>query len=273
MTKRTTTIRMLGMMAVLVMALVGCGDGSDNPTEPEEYQNNFPTVESIAINPNAAIFVDDLVTLSAVSSDPDDDTLRYTWAKTGGEFDPPEAVGESIQWTAPPTSGTVQVTVVGDDGNGGTSQKHLDLEVIGGDQSNITVDVVGGVYMTPTGDLTNLGYVDAGDAITLVWDGLSTINVNATQPTTSHYAPDGTNTDLGTAPEYGWAEELPQPDAARYSLVGRIDEGEWFGFTQSGNTFTAIAPARGKLFLSINEQQALLADNTGYWRMTFSNAH
>lgn len=264
------------------LGVAGC-DKDNHVTGPD--QNNFPTVQGITIAPNAPVFVGDRVTLTPVTSDPNSDHIRYTWTKNAGEFDPIEAVGPQITWIAPATMGIYQVTVVGDDGNGGTSQKYLDLNVIGGNQSG-KVDMVGGVRVNPTGGLTNVGYVDTGDLITLVWDHASPITIDSTRPDQTKYAPDGSRVDplsLGVVsdPQFGAADGLPAQNAARYCLLGRIESGSWFAFTGGADadadgipdSFTAIAPARGKLLLGLNEQESLLADNTGFWRFSFTLTH
>lgn len=280
--KFTFLVVLLGMTLVFA----GCGDDDDSPVDPEEYQNNFPTVQGITISPNAAIYADDTVTLTAVTTDPDNDVLRYIWTKNAGEFNPVEAVGESINWTAPSSNGIYQVTVFGDDGNGGTSQKHLDLHVYGGNQSG-TVDVVGGLRATPVGGLDTLGHIDAGDTIVLVWDTASPITADSTRPDETKYAPDGSQLDATTLavvypPQFGYAEGLPVQNGARYSIIGRIgDNGSWFAFNNGADTdgngipdsFSIVAPERGKLYLSLNEQTSLLLDNTGYWRKGFTITH
>ena len=272
------------LIALLGTAFIfgGCSDDDDSPTDP---QNDFPTVQGVTITPDAAIFADDTVTLQAISTDPDKDELRYTWSKDAGAFNPVEAVGESINWTAPSTRGIYEVTVVGDDGNGGTSQKHINLTVYGGNQAG-TVDVVGGLRANPVGGTANLGYVDAGDTIKIVWHKSNSITADSTRPDETKYAPDGSRVNgsltLVSAPQFGYAEGLPESNAARYSVIARIgDSGDWFSFgsqsDQDGDgiddTFIVTAPTRGKLYLSLNEQEDLLVDNTGFWRFDFLITH
>lgn len=283
MTRRLRYFTILVTLLGSVFLLSGCGD-DDNPTSAD--QNSFPTIEGITISPNAAVYADDIVTLTPVTTDPDNDVLRYTWSKDAGVFNPVEAVGDSIQWTAPSTLGTYQVVVVGDDGNGGTSQKHIDLKVYGGDQSG-TVDVVGGVRLNPVGGTTEVGYIDTGDTITLVWDKASPVTTDSTEPDDTKYAPDGSRLNAATltvvsAPQFGYSDGLPVSNAARYSIIAQIgDDGEWFGFTNGADSdsdgipdsFSAVAPNRGKLYLSLNEQKSLLVDNTGYWRFSYTIEH
>ena len=276
-------LRILAALLGVALVVVGCDGSSDNPTSS---QNNFPSVQGIQISPNAAVYVDDTITLSPTTVDSDADEIRYTWSKDAGSFNPVEAVGPSIKWTAPSTAGTYEVVVVGDDGNGGTSQKNLNIKTYGGNQSG-TVDVIGGVELNPVGELTDIGYIDEGDILVLRWDKASPVTTDSTRPDQTKYAPDGSRLDASTLtvvspPQYGYADGLPSRNAARYCLVGKIDaDGDWFDFTRGADadgdgipdTFTATAPARGKVFLGINEHKDLLKDNTGYWRLSFTITH
>ena len=283
MMKQYRTLRIFATLLGVALIVVGCDGGSDNPTSS---QNNFPSVQGIQISPNAAVYVDDTITLTPATVDSDNDEIRYTWSKNAGTFDPEEAVGSSINWTAPSTAGTYEITVVGDDANGGTSQKNIEIKAYGGDQSG-TVDVVGGVELNPVGELTDIGYIDAGDTLVLVWDKASPITTDSTRPDETKYAPDGSRVDATTLaqvsePQYGYADGLPSRNAARYSLVGKIGtDGDWFNFTAGldsdgdgiPNSFSVVASERGKIYLGLNEQESLLADNTGYWRFSFTISH
>jgi hypothetical protein len=267
----------------LTLMVVGCS-GSDNPTDPN--QNNFPTVLGILINPNAPVYVDDTITLSPQTEDPNNDHIRYVWSSTAGMFNPVEAVGPSVQWTAPSTQGISQIVVVGDDGNGGTSQKHIDINTYGGDQSG-TVDMVSGVRLNPIGGNSIIGHIDAGDTLTLVWDGGSPVTADSTRPDETKYAPNGARLHATTLavlspPQFGSATGLPLVNAARYALIAKIGpEGDWFEFTPGPDAnangipdfFTAVAPTRGKVYLGMNEQENLLQDNTGFWRFAFTINH
>ncbi|PID56902.1 hypothetical protein CSB45_09595 [candidate division KSB3 bacterium] len=274
---------LLAALCGAALVVVGC-DGSKN--SPTANQNSFPSVQGIQISPHAAVYVDDTITLTPETIDLDGDEIRYTWSKNAGTFSPVEAVGPSIKWTAPSTAGSYEVTAVGDDGNGGTSQKHIQITTYGGNQQG-TVDVVGGVRVNPIGELSDIGYIDKGDTLVLTWDTVSPVTTDGTRPDETRYAPDGSRLDAATltqvsVPQYGSADGLPSKNAARYSVIGKIgDDGDWFDFSAGPdtdgdgipNSFSVVAPERGKAYLSINEQNSLLVDNTGYWRFTFSINH
>ena len=284
MMTRFRTFSIVAALLGMTLMFSGC-DNYDGPTVPLQDQNEFPSVQGIQVSPNAQIYVDDTVTLTPQTIDPNNDIIRYTWSKNAGEFDPVEAVGPSIEWTTPPTRGTYSVIAIGDDGNGGTSQRQIDLDVYGGNQSG-RVDVVAGVRANPVGGTSAIGYIDAGDILTLTWDPASPVTTDSTRPDETKYAPDGSRLNATTlavisAPQFGFAEGLPVRNAARYSLIGRIQGGEWFEFTPGPDTngdgipdsYSVVAPARGRIFLSLNEQEALLVNNTGFWRFSFTIAH
>ncbi|MCP4396271.1 MAG: hypothetical protein GY801_03030 [bacterium] len=284
MKKQFRTLRIFATLLGVALMFGGCDGSSDNdsPTDP----NNFPSVQGIQISPNAAVYVDDTITLTPATIDPDSDHIRYTWSNDAGVFNPVEAVGPTIKWTAPSTAGRYEVVVVGDDANGGTSQKHINIRTYGGDQSG-TVDVVGGVELNPLGKLSAIGYIDAGDTLVLVWDTASPVTTDSTRPDQTKYAPDGSRLNASTlaqvsTPQYGYADGLPSRNGARYSLVGKIgSDGDWFDFTPGPDSngdgipdsFTASAPVRGKVLLGLNEHQDLLKDNTGFWRFSFTISH
>jgi hypothetical protein len=284
MMTRFRTFSIVAALLGMVLMFSGC-DSYDGPTVPLQDQNEFPSIQEIQVSPNAQIFVDDTITLTPQTTDPNNDIIRYVWSKDAGDFNPVEAVGPSIDWTAPSTRGTYRVIAIGDDGNGGTSQRQIDLDVYGGNQSG-TVDVVAGVRANPVGGVSAIGYIDTGDTLTLVWDSASPVTTDSTRPDETKYAPDGSRLNTTTLavispPQFGFSEGLPVRDAARYSLIGRIGEGEWFEFIPGPdtngngipNSYSVVAPARGRIFLSLNEQDALLVDNTGFWRFAFTIAH
>ncbi|MBA7581793.1 hypothetical protein ES708_23704 [subsurface metagenome] len=66
-------------------------------------------------------------TFSAAATDPDGDTLTYSWTVDGGSI--LDSTTNPIQWTMPGTAGDYDITVVVDDGNGGTATVTETVEV------------------------------------------------------------------------------------------------------------------------------------------------
>ncbi|HLZ11389.1 MAG TPA: Ig-like domain-containing protein, partial [Candidatus Acidoferrum sp.] len=89
---------------------------------------NHPPVAACAVNP-ASVFAgsSDAVTLHVNASDPDNDTLSYSYTATGGTI---EGTGADGRWSpAGMTPGTYTATAKVDDGKGGTASCAADLKV------------------------------------------------------------------------------------------------------------------------------------------------
>ncbi|MES0341452.1 MAG: putative Ig domain-containing protein [Candidatus Humimicrobiaceae bacterium] len=66
-------------------------------------------------------------TFSVAAADPDGDTLTYSWTVDGGSIQ--DSTTNPIKWTMPATVGNYDITVVADDGNGGTATLTETVEV------------------------------------------------------------------------------------------------------------------------------------------------
>lgn len=92
---------------------------------PPPTPNHPPTVSSSA-NPTT-VTAGDSSTIHAQASDPDNDTLTYTWTATGGKVD---GSGPEVHWnSADAAPGKYTVTVKVDDGRGGTSSSSTEVAV------------------------------------------------------------------------------------------------------------------------------------------------
>src|ERR1041385_6686635 len=96
-----------------------------NPPPPPP--NHAPTV-TITANPNKIVAGStDPVVLQAQCSDPDNDQVNYKWSATGGGV---EGNGAETRWNpSGAKEGSYTVTVVCDDGRGGTDTKTADITV------------------------------------------------------------------------------------------------------------------------------------------------
>lgn len=108
---------------LLTTAILGCGGGGGT-TGTQQQTNRAPTAS--ASSTLGAVVMGQATQLSAAASDPDGDTLSYSWTQTSpaspqGSFGIPNS--KSTAWTAPtvsaPTLFTLTVTV--SDGRGGTA--------------------------------------------------------------------------------------------------------------------------------------------------------
>ena len=96
-----------------------------NPPPPPP---NHPPTVTLTANPTSVIAgSNDAVALQAKCTDPDNDPLNYKWTATGGAI---EGTGAETRWNSNGVKeGTYTVTVICDDGRGGTDTKTADITV------------------------------------------------------------------------------------------------------------------------------------------------
>jgi hypothetical protein len=89
---------------------------------------NHPPVASCSANP-ASVYAGtgEVVSVHADATDPDNDTLTYTWTATGGTVD---GTGSQVRWSSNGLAlGTYTVTAGVSDGRGGTTSCTADIKV------------------------------------------------------------------------------------------------------------------------------------------------
>lgn len=107
---------------LLAMAMIGCGSGSGSSGNPPPT-NHAPTASASATP--SPVVMGQVTQLSATASDPDGDTLSYSWTQTSpgspqGSFSAPNS--KATAWTAPTVSSVTlfTLTLTVSDGRGGT---------------------------------------------------------------------------------------------------------------------------------------------------------
>lgn len=113
--------------------------------------NHQPVIDSLTASP-IIVSTDGVSVVTCVASDSDGDTLSYFWSTTGGII---LGSGSQINWTAPSSTGTYIITCTISDGQGGTDQKSVIIEV------GITV-VSGGVWTKQWGTTLYDEGIDVG---------------------------------------------------------------------------------------------------------------
>ena len=120
--------------------------------------------------------------VSAAVSDPDGDSLSYQWSVTGGTIENSSA--NSIKWTTPNTAGNYNLTVIVDDGKGGTATKTETVEVVPLEvEVTISADrgLSGSIYGNDVVDANvyaDPGYIFIGDTDgNKYWKGYLTFNI------------------------------------------------------------------------------------------------
>jgi len=96
----------LVLVVVAMVATGACGKGG----------NEAPVITSLTAS-SASVGPGETSSITCVASDPDDDTLTYSWTATGGTI---SGVGSTVTWIAPSAEGTFTISVTVDDGEGET---------------------------------------------------------------------------------------------------------------------------------------------------------
>ena len=124
-----------------------------------------------------------------IGSDRDDDVLGYNWSTSGGSI---SGTGAAVNWTAPDSLGSYNVTVTVTDGRGGEVMKQVTIEVRANESPAITSLVADVDWTLPSGSLNVT--CDAsdpdGDELTYEWTATAG-HISGTGPTVNWTAPAG----------------------------------------------------------------------------------
>ena len=90
-----------------------------------EFINNDPVITEMTAHPRK-IHLGSNSEISCIASDPDGDTLNYTWSAGFGTI---SGSGASITWTAPSLAGNYYINCLVDDGRGGETLDSIGVSV------------------------------------------------------------------------------------------------------------------------------------------------
>ncbi|MFO7773190.1 MAG: hypothetical protein R6V59_04540 [Dehalococcoidia bacterium] len=99
--------------------------------------NRPPVISSLTADAEWS-FPAGILEVTCQAYDPDGDELRYGWSATGGDID---GAGAAVNWTGPEEFGEYHITVVVDDGYGGSVTETLSVKVMP-DQAPEILDLV-----------------------------------------------------------------------------------------------------------------------------------
>jgi len=103
--------------------------------------NNPPEITDITLMGNHYVGLE--YTVSAAVTDPDGDSLTYSWSVTGGSLDNPNL--GTVKWTMPDTAGNYSITLAVNDGNSGQDEKTKITEVLAFPSVELGQIAVGGI--------------------------------------------------------------------------------------------------------------------------------
>ena len=165
-------------LAVLlaVTPLLACGGPEEPPEAPPAPPptapptgNQPPVITSITITPEATTVAHGAISkITCSANDPDGDTLSYTWSATGGTI----SVAKQIcTWTAPNFDGEFEISVVVDDGKGGTATRNLTITAVANQRPAITSVTAEPVKIIPgeTSTVTCVATDPDDDTLSYAW--------------------------------------------------------------------------------------------------------
>ena len=155
MRRLSPRISRLTLLGLLFALLGSCsnGDSSDDPPAPF---NRPPVIASLQANP-MSVLPGQSSSLSVAATDPDGDSLTYSWAATAGTL---TGAGSAVSWQAPGVPGTCTVSVTVSDG-ASSDLASVDLAVVTPDAwlagtytiAGFEHDIAGSIHMAVTGTL------------------------------------------------------------------------------------------------------------------------
>ena len=168
-------------LIALSLPAVSCGgSGNSTPagtapatsgTGANPGGNRSPVISSFTAQPTT-VNPETISQFRCNATDPDGDTLTYSWSATGGVFQT-DAVSKQfwIDWRAPKFAGNFTVTVSVDDGRGGSATRTINMTIV-----TNRAPVIGGITTSPAvpkpGDTVTItcNATDPdGDSITFTW--------------------------------------------------------------------------------------------------------
>jgi len=104
-----------------------------------------------------------------IASDPDDDTLSYQWAATGGRF---SGSGATLSWVAPDEYGDWSITVTVRDDQGDVAQSTIRISVVSNQGPVVSSLAANPAVLLPQGrsTITCVASDPEGDVLTYSWE-------------------------------------------------------------------------------------------------------
>lgn len=113
-----------GTYTITVVATDGQGGSASKTVNVSATKN--PTISSGPTATPSSILAGASSTISVTASDPDGDTLSYSWSATGGTI---SGTTSSVTYTAPSTAGTYTIFVTVSDSKGGSATGNVSVTI------------------------------------------------------------------------------------------------------------------------------------------------
>lgn len=123
------SLQLLALLGTLVLAACGGDDGDDgdngNPTPDSGNGGNTAPTADFSMDPTCTSPPDHTSTFTSTSTDPDGDTLTCSWTFNSGT--PSTSSDCTVEDVSFPGAAPYAVTLMVDDGNGGTDSVQMDI--------------------------------------------------------------------------------------------------------------------------------------------------
>jgi hypothetical protein len=117
-----------GLVLSLAVVAIGCGD--DDP--PTGIENQAPTAQ-VTASPDSVPQGDGNQTVVTIdgsaSSDPDGDTLSFSWVVPSGTFEAGTTGSDAVVQVTFPGAAPYEVTLTVSDGNGGSDAASVTIDI------------------------------------------------------------------------------------------------------------------------------------------------
>ena len=153
--------RWLIIVVIVVAAVLLLASSCTTPT------NGQPIITSLKAGAEWIVPLGNLQ-VTCTASDPDGDELSYEWTATGGNISGTDAV---VNWTAPDSEGSYDVTITVTDGRGGEVMDYVTITVRVNEPPTITSLIADADWTTPSGSLqvTCIASDPDGDELSYEW--------------------------------------------------------------------------------------------------------
>jgi hypothetical protein len=140
------------------------------PTSPTAPTGNMPPVIASLTAAQNQTYPGGTVNIQSVASDPNNDSINFSWTASGGEF--VENGRANTVWRAPRGYGDYEVKLTVDDGKGGTAQATLPIKVSANNAPTITSLTADpeALQFASTATLTCIASDQDGDAVQYKWE-------------------------------------------------------------------------------------------------------
>ena len=186
--KILTKVCFIALASLLMVVSLPACNGEAEPPPETPTGNQSPVINSLAAEePTLTPNVETRVNCDA--SDPDGDELTYTWSATAGDIT--GTYTDFVIWQAPGVVGEFSVTVIVDDGQGGTTATSCIITVVTNQRPTVSSLTADPETLQPeeTATITCDASDPDGDTITYSWSATGG-NISGTGNIITWEAPD-----------------------------------------------------------------------------------